>query len=641
MAKRYLPPTGEASQRVNIGLLLPFILFVAFLGRRYFAKTGDRALLAKVKERRKLEELMSPPIIKKNSTSKSYKTSITAYPSIYTFYHAHPMESKLPLDSKFLPLLVFVHGLGGNMAQFAPLLSSLTNVAPCLSIDFPGCGLSKFEPDSYDAYTTDAFVELLVTAIVEQAKQDVKRPIILIGHSYGCSISAKLAVHAKDLDIEVLGVVAICPKSSPPTESEMKGYEKILSLPDFMVDGLRWFDRRGGLSSVSVTRMTGKDGGVDLKKIQQRYNEAFKTTVWKRTARGGYPKYINGVAHGGYPGRETWSQLHVPLLLIAGAADTVTKPEEVNQIVSFLQHTKPEDNERKKGSVAMPAAFSVGMEKPSNLSSASQAHADDTSYGIIPSTMETISHNSAMIRTAVLPSPAAHALLYDHATYRTVAGLIEDFISKHISPHLSLGWQLQQLTTTGKWDVKNLAKWQGVIPVSEPIAGGIFRALKTLREQDEVHTPNVFVEKWGGEIYALIDISHDSPIYDPKVLNQGGVHYHKFPTVSKVPPTPSEVADFIALVDRLRKEISEEGKEPSKAVGVHCHYGYNRTGFFIVCYLVEKEGWTVQGAIDEFAKKRAPGIRHDHFIDTLFVRYCAGLKRAPTMRPGEAEESSE
>jgi hypothetical protein len=59
--------------------------------------------------------------------------------------------------------------------------------------------------------------------------------------------------------------------------------------------------------------------------------------------------------------------------------------------------------------------------------------------------------------------------------------------------------------------------------------------------------------------------------------------------------------------------------------------GFNRTGFFIVCYLVERLGYDVQAAIDEFAKRRPNGIKHAHFIDGLFVRYCKGLKRAPTM----------
>jgi hypothetical protein len=260
------------------------------------------------------------------------------------------------------------------------------------------------------------------------------------------------------------------------------------------------------------------------------------------------------------------------------------------------------------------------------------------------------SHNSRIVKTAILPAPAAHALMYDHSTYRTVAGLIEDFLSRYVSSQLSLGWQLQQLTTSGKWDVKNLEKWRRVLPVSGPIGAGpgrphgLFRALKTLREQDPVHTPAVFLREWRDRIFAVIDISHDSPVYDTKALERGGIEYHKFPTVSKVPPTPLEVKDFIALVDRLRgdRDRASGGHEhghghgheqgDKRAIGVHCHYGYNRTGFFIACYLIEREGYRPQDALDEFARAKPPGIRHDHFIDTLFMRYHVGLRRASTIK---------
>jgi protein-tyrosine phosphatase len=203
-----------------------------------------------------------------------------------------------------------------------------------------------------------------------------------------------------------------------------------------------------------------------------------------------------------------------------------------------------------------------------------------------------------------------------------------------VSPRLSLGWQLQFLSSAGKWDVKNLAKWQAVNPVSEPIAG-FFRAMKTLREVDDTHCPEVFVRNWGSQVKDIVDISHESPVYDPRALEKGGVHYHKFPTASKIPPTGDEVTAFIALVDRLiegqKVRAEKEGWGDEWYVGVHCHYGFNRTGYFVVCYLVERLGYNVQKAIDEFAERRPRGIKHAHFLDQLFVRYCKGLKRAPTL----------
>lgn len=47
--------------------------------------------------------------------------------------------------------------------------------------------------------------------------------------------------------------------------------------------------------------------------------------------------------------------------------------------------------------------------------------------------------------------------------------------------------------------------------------------------------------------------------------------------------------------------------------------------------MIERLGYDVQRAVDEFAKQRPKGIKHAHFLDQLFVRYCKGLKRAPTL----------
>jgi hypothetical protein len=47
----------------------------------------------------------------------------------------------------------------------------------------------------------------------------------------------------------------------------------------------------------------------------------------------------------------------------------------------------------------------------------------------------------------------------------------------------------------------------------------------------------------------------------------------------------------------------------------------------IVCYLVERLGWRLQDAIREFAAKRPPGIKHEHFINELFVRYAVKIEK--------------
>ena len=134
-----------------------------------------------------------PGLLKKHSSQRSYTAAGFVYPSIRTFYHPHLQADKLPTKPTSLPLLVFVHGLGGSAAQFAPLLTSLVNAAPCLAIDLPGCGLSDFLPEKREAYKSEALASLIAEAITQHRDAENGQQVILIGHSMGCSLSTLLA----------------------------------------------------------------------------------------------------------------------------------------------------------------------------------------------------------------------------------------------------------------------------------------------------------------------------------------------------------------------------------------------------------------------------------------------------------------
>jgi hypothetical protein len=57
----------------------------------------------------------------------------------------------------------------------------------------------------------------------------------------------------------------------------------------------------------------------------------------------------------------------------------------------------------------------------------------------------------------------------------------------------------------------------------------------------------------------------------------------------------------------------------SNQIAVHCHYGFNRTGFLIVAYLVEEEKWDVDRAIDEFAICRPPVLASTALFNMSFL----------------------
>lgn len=587
-----------------------------------------------------------PGLLKKHSSLRSYITSFGNYTAIRVFKREHPQADKLPSKPTPLPLLVLIHGLGGCLSQFHPLLTSLVNVAPCLGIDLPGCGLSEFSPTAWEAYSQQALVDLHAAVIADSCQGSDEQGIVLIGHSMGCSLGALLASSDSPLkahNISVLGVVAICPKAIPPTNQQLALFRKLISLPTPILDLWRYWDRRGGPESASVARFVGPGADIETKKLQERFNKQSKSTVWRRMAWGLYNNQGKTNAPGGrMADLETWAKLTVPIFLIGGESDKITSPDEVTAIGRALGkidrlssespfHAVPTLSSRS----SMRIQDTNKTKQPSKTGVVDQAESntETTLLGdrgrILAKGREpspNFSTRRQVLKTTILPEPAAHSLLYDPRTYRTLAGLVQRFLWDHIDSRLSLGWQLQHLSTEGKWDVKNLAKWQAVAPVSAPIAG-IFRAMKTLREIDDAHCPEVFVRNWAGRLKAVVDISYETPIYDPRGLDSGGIEYHKFPTVSKIPPTAGEVQDFVKLIDRIR-QTGSSATSTHALIGVHCHYGFNRTGFFICSYLIEKEHYSVQQAIDEFQAQRPPGIRHDHFLDTLFVRR---LKRAPTL----------
>ncbi|KAL2848106.1 dual specificity phosphatase catalytic domain protein [Aspergillus pseudoustus] len=586
-----------------------------------------------------------PGILKKHSTSLAYSTSVTEYPSIRTFYRPHPQMDKFPTKPSPIPLLVFVHGLGGSLAQFNHLLTSLCNVGPCFGIDFPGCGLSSFAPTSWDAYSIEALAELLATAIDQHRDKEAGQGVVLVGHDLGCSISALLTSSTSPvkhaLQEHILGLIAVSPSASPPPKHAWIS-RGLLYLPSPILDLRRLWDRWGGIHSNSVRRFVGEGADVDTRGLQVRYNMQIQTPVFQRMAWGALPQSNgpNGKPNGGLPGEEVWAGVRTPVLLVAGESDTLAKPIELQKILKFFGDNSVAVDVNTNSGAPIPDASALEKQDPK----ATDPRAGEEKFGIeaqedekeIANGIDRPGKSRCAVKSVILPAPASHALLYDRATYRTLAGIIQDFVAQHTDHRLNLGWQLQYLNTSGKWDVKNLAKWKKVPPVSERIAN-TFVALKMLREVDEEHNPTLFSQAHRDKIYAVIDISHESPVYNPASLEAGGIHYHKYPTVSKIPPTTDEVRDFVAFVDRLQKEITEkmesswEPKRQRPVVGVHCHYGFNRTGFLIVSYLIERCGFGVQEAIDEFEKRRPPGIRHGHFVDTLFVRYCVGLQRAPTL----------
>uniref|UniRef100_A0A1A9WAG5 mRNA-capping enzyme n=1 Tax=Glossina brevipalpis TaxID=37001 RepID=A0A1A9WAG5_9MUSC len=113
-----------------------------------------------------------------------------------------------------------------------------------------------------------------------------------------------------------------------------------------------------------------------------------------------------------------------------------------------------------------------------------------------------------------------------------------------------------------------------------------------------------------------IDLTNTKRFYDKSVVTTRGANYVKLQCRGHgETPSPEQTRSFIEIVDNFINE------RPLDIVGVHCTHGFNRTGFLIVSYMVERLDYSVEAALTMFAGARAPGIYKQDYINELFKRY--------------------
>lgn len=113
-----------------------------------------------------------------------------------------------------------------------------------------------------------------------------------------------------------------------------------------------------------------------------------------------------------------------------------------------------------------------------------------------------------------------------------------------------------------------------------------------------------------------IDLTNTTRFYDSKEVESRGCQYKKLQCRGHGEcPTEEQTKIFINLVDEFQIKC------PLSLIGIHCTHGFNRTGFLIVSYMVEKMDCSVEAALMAFAQARPPGIYKGDYIKELFRRY--------------------
>ncbi|EPY50932.1 carboxylic ester hydrolase activity [Schizosaccharomyces cryophilus OY26] len=211
---------------------------------------------------------------------------------------------------------VFLHGLGGQMAQFEGLINLIPPEYTVFSLDYCGCGLSKRAFNSHLGRSPRELSTEGLTTIVEKVIEKHIFPsdsIVLVGHSMGTSIAARLA---KRLGKKCEALVLLAPKNCF-NKSELELVQRIKKIPSPIFSLYRLFDRFQGLKSPSVNRCFSSKATQAQRAQLWIWNRESDTYVWKMMLMG-----IESVL------ASSFTFPSVPTLIITGNEDSLSPSSE-------------------------------------------------------------------------------------------------------------------------------------------------------------------------------------------------------------------------------------------------------------------------------------------------------------------------
>jgi len=131
--------------------------------------------------------------------------------TFYSYYQGKRFMNYIEVGDDSLPLVIFVHGSPGSLDAFLDFLADTTLLkkAHLISVDRPGFGESNFG----NAEPSLKKQAALLKPILETHKN--QRPIILVGHSLGGPVIARMAMDYPEL---VDGLVFVAGSIDPDLE---------------------------------------------------------------------------------------------------------------------------------------------------------------------------------------------------------------------------------------------------------------------------------------------------------------------------------------------------------------------------------------------------------------------------------------
>ncbi|KAI8917342.1 Alpha/Beta hydrolase protein [Entophlyctis helioformis] len=250
---------------------------------------------------------------------------LSAFESLVTVRNSLSLNRLLcPHPTSSDTVFVLIHGFGGQVRQWAPLVHLLAAYGTVLAIDAVGHGKSKTSANMADHTSSQIVADLLAVFDASEPAKAAKN-VVIVGHSYGCALSVILAneLKARSPTIALKGLILLAPKSTQLSKDEqLKKLVDSVPLPGLWL--LRFMDTFSGGYSSSVNRMYHK-ADLTTRMRQLRWNQTTPSTTVKFTAMGM-----------SLPGPEKYAAIECPILIVYGEHDHVTSREpEVDNIVKW------------------------------------------------------------------------------------------------------------------------------------------------------------------------------------------------------------------------------------------------------------------------------------------------------------------
>lgn len=221
------------------------------------------------------------------------------------------------------PLLVFVHGLGGSVEDYYPLMERLAPDFECLAWDWPGFGYSE-KPD------IDYGIGLFGDVLGDILGQLPQKPMAVAGHSMGGHVALKYAIdHPGFLD----NIVALCPAGG---HIDAKWYHRLL-----FAFWVKKDDRLRHVRPLIMKHIAMWPFADRNTELCHRFGDKF-TDQWYD----GDTKYREiALVRSGRSILETpiWSDVQgidANVLMITGARDHITPADDTNRLAAGIPHVR-------------------------------------------------------------------------------------------------------------------------------------------------------------------------------------------------------------------------------------------------------------------------------------------------------------